>query len=395
MESRERGVMDNDHRLTTVIQLPERLDSDNAETVQKGILEKIEQAPRNEIILDAEALNYVSSAGLRVVLFLVKNHTVREMINVSAAVFDILETTGFCRIMKIRKRLRQIQIEGLEEIGRGFSGQVYRLGKDELIKVFTKDWTFEMAEKERDTSRELFVLGIETAIAYDIVKVGERFGVVYEMIKADSLSNVFTRSAADEQKVRELAGGYAEFVKKMHQVTIHSGFESMKQQMIQEVASTGYISEEHKQTLMKELEQIPETDTFVHGDFHPGNVMYKEGQFILIDLGTAAIGAPALDLAWIYILIMKYNSLEGGPRNKSTGLGKLVWNTFIRTYYGTEDEDRIAALERALTVLGVVRQTSFIHTMPELARSYVAQKNDGMLRECLTEGVLKPLFADL
>ena len=57
------------------------------------------------LVLDFEKVNYISSAGLRVLLTAQKKMNVQgsmELINVSEDVMDILEMTGFADILVIK-----------------------------------------------------------------------------------------------------------------------------------------------------------------------------------------------------------------------------------------------------------------------------------------------------
>ena len=72
---------------------------------------ELENAINNEgetlqfLVLDFEAVNYISSAGLRVLLGAQKKMNVQgsmELINVSEDVMDILEMTGFADVLVIK-----------------------------------------------------------------------------------------------------------------------------------------------------------------------------------------------------------------------------------------------------------------------------------------------------
>ena len=57
-----------------VIKLSGHIDSGNASAVEKAVLELIGQEPGRAIHIDADQLDYISSAGLRVILHLRKTH---------------------------------------------------------------------------------------------------------------------------------------------------------------------------------------------------------------------------------------------------------------------------------------------------------------------------------
>ena len=59
------------------IELEGRIDSGNAAAVENEISEVLKGKEPSELILDAEKLDYISSAGLRIILRLRKKHPQR------------------------------------------------------------------------------------------------------------------------------------------------------------------------------------------------------------------------------------------------------------------------------------------------------------------------------
>ena len=85
-----------------VVLLIGRLDATTAPTLEKTISENIQDIEK--LILDCKGLEYISSAGLRVVLNAQKKmQQMGEMkvINVCPEVMDIFEMTGFVDILVI------------------------------------------------------------------------------------------------------------------------------------------------------------------------------------------------------------------------------------------------------------------------------------------------------
>ena len=73
------------------IGLEGRIDSGNAAAVENEISEAIKEKSPSVLVLDAEGLDYISSAGLRVILRLRKKHPDLRIINVKSDVFEILD----------------------------------------------------------------------------------------------------------------------------------------------------------------------------------------------------------------------------------------------------------------------------------------------------------------
>lgn len=85
-----------------VIELSGRLDTTTAPVLEKNINESISESA--DLVLDLKGLEYISSAGLRVLLSAQKRMRKSgsmKLKNVADAVMDILEMTGFADILEI------------------------------------------------------------------------------------------------------------------------------------------------------------------------------------------------------------------------------------------------------------------------------------------------------
>ena len=141
-------------------------------------------------MFDAQELEYISSAGLRMILRIKKTNDNTKVINCNSEVFEVFEITGFSEMMDISKAYRSISVDGCEIIGDGFFGTVYRINPETIVKVYKKPDCLEMVKNEKELARKAFVLGIPTAIPYDIVKVGNSYGSVFELLDCKSLDTL-------------------------------------------------------------------------------------------------------------------------------------------------------------------------------------------------------------
>ncbi|MBQ2546565.1 MAG: STAS domain-containing protein, partial [Clostridia bacterium] len=148
------------------IELKGKIDSGNAASVEKSVLEQLSGHEGETVVLDFSALDYISSAGLRVILRLKKNCPDLRITDVGAEVYEILEMTGFTEIMPVEKAFRSVSIEGCEEIGRGANGRIYRLQHDTVVKVYKNADALEDIKHEREVAKLALILGIPTAISY-------------------------------------------------------------------------------------------------------------------------------------------------------------------------------------------------------------------------------------
>ena len=91
----------NNGKLT--IYLEGEINSYNAEDVEEEIDSLVSKGNFNSIELDFEKVNYVSSAGLRIVVKLKQQFDQTSLVKVPSGVNDIFEMVGLPAIIKIER----------------------------------------------------------------------------------------------------------------------------------------------------------------------------------------------------------------------------------------------------------------------------------------------------
>ena len=170
------------------------------------------------MVLDAEKLEYISSAGLRVILRLRKQEPELAIVNASPEVYEIFEMTGFTEMMPVSRAYRRVSVDGCEVIGQGANGKVYRLDPETIIKVYLNPNSLPDIHWERELARKAFVLGIPTAIPYDVVKVGDGYGSVFELLNAKSFGSLIAEHPEEMDKYVKM---YVDLLKKIHGTKVH------------------------------------------------------------------------------------------------------------------------------------------------------------------------------
>ena len=286
----------NDGILT--IKLCGRIDSNNAAEVERDIFSLVEENGAKSVVLDASDTEYISSAGLRVILKLKKTIDNSKVINASPEVYEIFEITGFSEIIDIEKALREISVEGCEKIGEGGFGIVYRIDDETIVKVYKSAGT-DTIKRETNYAKQAFIKGVPTAISYDMVKCGDRYGVVFELIKSDTLANALT---ANPEKFDEYAEKYINLVKTVHSTDVSDIISVRANDLYRDTFAKikNHLTDGEYAELMRLLDAIPDRNTMVHGDLHARNVMVQDGELLLIDMDEIMCGHPIYDLCNLY-----------------------------------------------------------------------------------------------
>lgn len=141
------NIQINDNTLTFF--LKGRIDSMNSHEVEDEVMKTLQENSGKKPLFDMAELDYISSAGLRVLMKVRK--TVGEDVilrEVKPEVYEILETTGFTELLTVKKKMREISVDGLEVIGTGFYGTVYRIDADTIIKVYDSAEAIQIIENK-------------------------------------------------------------------------------------------------------------------------------------------------------------------------------------------------------------------------------------------------------
>ena len=343
---------------TLTINLDGRIDSNNAHNVEEEIQAIIDDTRPDYLVLNAAKLEYISSAGLRILLHFKKNYPDFTITEVSSEVYEILDITGFTQIITVEKAYRVVDVTGCEEIGRGANGTIYRIDQDNVVKVYNNADALDEIQHEREVARLALVLGIPTAISYDVVKVGDSYGSVFELLNAKSFSKIL---ANEPEKLDWCVREYVDMLKTIHGTEVPEGkLPDMRETAIDWVGFLQeYLPEETGSKLMSLVEAIPKDNHMIHGDYHTKNLELQNDEVLLIDMDTLAVGHPILEFASIYNAFKGFFELDHDAIEDFQGFSYDIAQEFLikvmAEYLGTEDEAKINEVLDKARILGYTR----------------------------------------
>ena len=340
------------------IALEGRIDASNAAQAEEKIFGIKNENPGKHTVVDADNLEYISSAGLRVILKLRKEEPKLAIINVAPDVYEVFDMTGFTDMVTVEKAYQRMSVEGCEFIAKGANGAVYRYDDETIVKTyFAKDALPEI-KQERENARRAFVLGINTAIPYGIVRVGDGYGTVTELLNATSVTKLIRQNPDD---MTEAVKYYVDMLKSIHAVEVEDGEVPDMKEIALDWARfvTAHIPEEQGRKLISLIEAVPKQNTLMHGDYHTNNVMVQNGEPLLIDMDTLCMGHPVFELGSMFNAFVGYSELDHQNMMDFFGYsfetaGKF-WNASLKMYLGTEDEAVCQKVMEKAMVIGYTR----------------------------------------
>jgi uncharacterized protein (TIGR02172 family) len=364
---------------TQVLQLRGRLDATSARDVDRDWVD----AGVRHVTVDLQHCEYVSSAGLRIFMRLQREAKAKgatlTLSGVGPAVYDVLDLTGLTKLFDVRRKAREVSLDGLEFLSAGLCGQVFRLDPETIVKLYNPGVAPQVAEQEKEFARAAFVAGVPTALSYDVVSCGERTGVVYEMLDAVQLS---ARIRQEPQSVDHYAKVLAEVAQTFHSKTADPViFPNLKARLHENIRDlAGLFADEDIALLANRLEAIPDAETLVHFDLHTSNIMMRGDEPVIIDMGDVSRGHYLFDLG---VISMIFGYEESGSSEFVTKIpndvGYRLYERFIDAYFAGRPDSERTFFERNRAFLSSLRLVNAISFLPFAREELVGKVRDQFL----------------
>ena len=333
-----------------------RVDTVTVKEFETTVIKEREAHPNGGIVFECSGLEYISSAGLRILLSLRKKEKAPiRLINVSPRVNEILEVTGFSQLFEVTRGMKDISGREVRKLGGSNSLTIYRMDNDTLLKVYSHEKSLEAIEQERRYAQVAFMNGIPTIIAYDIVMYKGHYGMLYELVQVDTISSIMNSGVSELEK---FAGDMGKLLKLVHSAEPDPGLLPETQAIYEGWARKmePLLKPEEISTLVRLIQAIPPADTVVYGNFYGRNVFVQGSELLLINMAGISCGNPVFDLGTAY---MHYVTEPQQVVKNVTGLdpdgAKMFWDIMLRTYLGTEDENLVQRHEEVIRAVALLR----------------------------------------
>ena len=248
------------------------------------------------------------------------------------------------------EEVKTIDISGLHPFALGNTGECYRLDEDKILKLYFDKSRLPRILAEKKNAVSLLRNDIPTAISYDVVSADDRIGIIFEMIDAKNVSETIV---ADGSQAAPLGRDVARLAREIHRhIDTDGQFDLRATQFARySTESLTYVGEEARQRIYRVLDELDSYVNYVHGDFHPNNILVRKDGLYLIDLAGFCHGCPAYDVG--AILFSFFASPEAsGEINTFNGLSRKqrldFWYAFSEEYFGQDNRDILELLPMVL-----------------------------------------------
>ncbi len=303
-----------------------------------------------------------------------------KLVDVPASMYEDLIKSGIYGRFEVLKKMRRVDVSELELVGEGYTSKVYKYEENKILKVFIEEMELNDILDEREKSRFLFMNASRAPIAYELVRCGKCYGIVFENLGRENLAKAFLDKNTDHH---ELAVKYGVLVKNTAVPVGRDGMvllPAQKQYYLEGVHECeDLVTPEDLVKIRAELKKIPSIHRLLHGDDHTENIMVIGNELFLIDAMTMAKGHPVFDLVCPYMCFYvwpEYKEIYDArtPEDEkahpawygyisryantvvSKEEGAALWKDFLIGYFGERDEE---FFEKVTTTVRILNEIKF------------------------------------
>lgn len=263
------------------------------------------------------------------------------------------------------KEIYKQDLENMAVVGKGACATIYRIQDDKILKLYDRDDrnSSEFVKNEFDISTEIYNLGIPTAKTYELCECDGVYGAIYEFISGDTMLDVIEKEGNVEKYIIELANlGKNIHSKSVDEKLFPQAIELIKRLIIH---IKTWVNEDQYKHIEEIVGAIPDSNTLIHGDFHPGNIIIRQDEMVLIDVGGASHGHPVFDLISMYRMMTKEMQL-----NSTNGIYRQIYEQYIAHYFNEKalDECRDSYNE-------IMEIMNYLTIIPSVCVSYGSRDN--------------------
>ncbi len=202
------------------------------------------------------------------------------------------------------------QTAPLEKIAEGREAEMFAWENGRVLRLYRPGWGRGDAAHQALLLNIAAKAGILVPAEYGVVEVDGREGIVLERLDGPDL---LTQLGSQPWRVFGAAGMCGRVHAGIHLCEAPSDLESTHDRYRRIISGSDLVPDDIKSAALKHLDSLAPGDRLTHGDFHPGNVMWKDGQPAVIDWNNATPGVPEADYFRTYMMAMLGDLPPGSP----------------------------------------------------------------------------------
>jgi aminoglycoside phosphotransferase (APT) family kinase protein len=241
----------------------------------------------------------------------------------------------------------------LERLGAGREAEVFAWDEGRVLRLARDPLRHGMIEREANALAAAHDAGASVPAVHERVTVDGRPGVVLDRVDGiDLLDWLASRPWAIRSVARTLGAEHAA----LHRIEAPATLPALRDDLRHRLESP-LVPEDVRRRALERLDQLPDGDWLLHGDFHPANLLRTANGCVVIDWTNGTGGDPAADVARTILLAGDGTLPDDAPsvlRLVASFARRLLVAGYLRAYARVAPLDR-AVVDRWLPVWAAAR----------------------------------------
>jgi Ser/Thr protein kinase RdoA (MazF antagonist) len=204
----------------------------------------------------------------------------------------------------------------------GRTATIYRLPDDgRALKLYERGIGRETPERERAAMAAAHAQGLPALAPGALIQHDGRWGLTMALVSGPSGMERLLAGADVPTEADTLA---------ILQAQVHrasgAGLRAVKTRLREAIARAGFDADQVR-ALGRVRESLPDGEVLLHGDFHPGNLLFAANAIVIVDWPDASHGDPVADVARSLVLF--------GWQLTDDPLRRAYAQRFLQTYRDT------------------------------------------------------------
>lgn len=284
--------------------------------------------------------------------------------NVNASLMDKLKVLKNLPGVFFEPKIAPFVLENAELLGKGLDSEIYRLNKNSILKVYYPKYQYNKVYNDVVNAKNAMKVNVPVAIPIKTYKVENRFAQLYNLPNAQTFKEMILHH---REFLENYGHKFARLIKQIHQIKGDPEvLKNKRDEQIHTYLKATWLNGTEKASMSHMISLLPNADTCITGDFHPGNIIVSNGELIFVDLGDFSIGHPYQDISHIYMFIS-----PTGPEPFSTNVTGLTpdeRNTFLKgfmdTYFEGLTRHRVNEELKVVKMFLALRSFEYIEEFP-------------------------------
>ena len=263
-----------------------------------------------------------------------------------------------------------IDLKEFKKIATGGQAEIYDLLNGKILRLMLRSDESFLVDYEYQSLQIAKKNGLLVPEVFEIVNVENRPGLIMEKIDGLTLTSIFQKKPhLLFKKTKELS----EIHYKLNRIKAPENLLNLKTQLKKHIEKSVYFNLDNKNFVYDLLNQLPDGDRLCHGDFHPGNILIKDGNPYIIDWCGATKADPIADVAHTYLLFKNVPRIPGSSWLSFETLnlaGLLSAKTYLKEYQKKQEID-LNQFSKWLLVRAAERTFFGMHSEKESLQKFI------------------------